>query len=82
MAQLVTRIDEDLAAELDALVAAGVVESRSDGVRRGLRALVDLHRRARVAQAIVAGYQARPQTDSEFAGVDDLTARMIADEPW
>jgi len=33
VAQLVTRIDDDLANETDALVSEGVVKSRSDAVR-------------------------------------------------
>ena len=60
MAQLVTRIKEDLAAQVDHLVEWGVVESRSDAVRQGLEMLVDRHRRDRVAAAIVRGYQAFP----------------------
>lgn len=55
MTQLVTRVDEDLASRVDELVAEGVVESRSDAVRRGLRVLiiningVALRRRSSVA---------------------------------
>ena len=82
MAQLVTRIDEDLARSIDRLVAEGVVESRSDAVRRGLRALIDQTRRRRTAEAIIAGYTHHPQTDDEVAWADEATARMIADEPW
>ena len=36
MTQLVARIDADLAKSIDQLVAEGVVESRSDAVRKGL----------------------------------------------
>jgi len=82
MTQLVTRIDDDLAAEVDALVEEGVVESRSDAVRRALRALVDRHRRQRTAEAIVAGYANRPQTSEEVGWTDDATVRMIAEDPW
>jgi len=82
MTQLVTRLGDDLAAEVDRLVAEGLVESRSDAVRRGLELLVDRHRRARVATAIVAGYRALPQTEEEVAWADAATRRMIAEEPW
>jgi len=82
MTQLVTRLGDDLAAEVDRLVAEGLVESRSDAVRRGLELLVDRHRRDRVAAAIVAGYRARPQTEEEVAWADASTRRMIAEEPW
>ena len=82
MAQLVTRIDEDLASHVDELVAEGVVESRSDAVRRGLRVLIDQHRRRRTAEAIVRGYQERPQTEEEVGWADEATIRMIGEERW
>lgn len=82
MAQLVTRIDDDLAREIDELVADGVVSSRSDAVRQGLRTLLDVQRRNRIAQRIVDGYRALPQSDSEIGWSDEATSRMIADEPW
>ena len=82
MSQLVTRIDDDLARELDALVAEGVVESRSDAVRTALHELIDRHRRRRNADADIAAYTAEPQTEAELAGVDEATRRMIEEEPW
>lgn len=82
MAQLVTRIDDDLAERLDRLVAEGVVESRSDAVRQGLHALIEQIRRRRTADEIIAGYTRLPQTDQEVGWSDAATARMVADEPW
>jgi Arc/MetJ-type ribon-helix-helix transcriptional regulator len=82
VAQLVTRIDTDLASEIDALVSEGVVESRSDAVRQALRALIDRHRRRRIAEATVAAYTAQPQTEEELRGVDEAARRMIEEEPW
>lgn len=83
MAQLVTRIDDDLVASIDELIVAeGVVESRSDAVRQGLHALIEQTRRRRTADAIVAGYADHPQTEDEMAWADQATVRMIADEPW
>jgi Arc/MetJ-type ribon-helix-helix transcriptional regulator len=82
MAQLVTRIDDDLATELDHLVHEGVFESRSAAVRAGLRALIDQQRRRRDAAAIVQAYTDRPQTDDELGWADAAAIRMIADEPW
>lgn len=82
MSQLVTRIDNDLARDLDALVAEGVVASRSDAVRQALRALIDRHRRRRIAEATVAAYTAQPQTEEELRGVDEAARRMIEEEPW
>ena len=82
MAQLVTRVDDDLASLVDELVAEGVVESRSDAVRRGLRVLIDRNQRRRTAEAIIRGYEQQPQTDHELGWSDDATVRMINDEPW
>jgi metal-responsive CopG/Arc/MetJ family transcriptional regulator len=82
VSQLVTRIDDDLARQLDELVAEGVVESRSDAVRTALRELIDRHRRRRIAEADVAAYLVHPQTEEELAGVDEAARRTIEDEPW
>jgi Arc/MetJ-type ribon-helix-helix transcriptional regulator len=82
MTQLVTRIDDDLAAAVDGLVAAGVVRSRSDAVRMGLKGLVDRYRRDHVGSRIVEGYRARPQEDREVGWADEATVRMIGEEPW
>lgn len=82
MAQLVTRVGEDLVAAVDQLVADGVVASRSEAVRLGLETLVARHRRARVGQAIVDAYRRQPQEEAESGWADDATRRMIAEEPW
>ncbi|MEX1005147.1 MAG: ribbon-helix-helix domain-containing protein [Acidimicrobiia bacterium] len=82
MTQLVARIDNDLAESIDQLVAEGVVESRSDAVRKGLQALIEQTRRRRTAEAIITGYTDHPQTADEVAWADQATVRMIADEPW
>ena len=82
MSQLVTRVDDELVEAIDALVSEGVVESRSDAVRRALEALVDSHRRRRDAEATIAAYAAQPQTEEELRGVDEAARRMIEEEPW
>lgn len=82
MAQLVTRVDDDLARQVDELVAAGVVASRSEAVRNGLERLVDQHRRAQIGAQIIDGYRNLPQVDAEVAWPDAASAQMIADEPW
>jgi Arc/MetJ-type ribon-helix-helix transcriptional regulator len=63
MAQLVARLDDGLMAEVDRLVADGVVANRSEAVRLGLERLVDQKQRQRVGAAIVDGYRRQPQTD-------------------
>ncbi len=82
MAQFVTRVEEELAAAVDELVAAGVVASRSAAVRQGLRDLAERHRRAQVGARIADGYRRIPQVDAEVGWSDDATVKMIADEPW
>jgi len=82
MAQFVTRLDDRLVAQVDALVADGTVATRSEAVRLGLERLVDQHRRAEIGARIVAAYHEQPQTDAELAGLDEATRALIAEEPW
>lgn len=82
MSQIVTRVDPELSDAIDRLVAAGVVNSRSDAVRQGLEALIDRHARARVGQAIVDGYRRQPQSAAEVGWADESTRRMISEESW
>lgn len=82
MAQLVTRVGDDLAAAVDELVTAGVVASRSEAVRLGLEGLVDRHRRQQIGARIAEGYGSLPQTEAEVGWADESSVRMIAEEPW
>lgn len=81
VAQLVTRIPDTLAEEIDRLIEEGVVASRSEAVRLGLERLVDRERRAAIGRAIVAGYRRVPQTDEELEWADAATRDMLAEEP-
>ena len=82
MAQLVTRLDDRLLAEIDELVSEGVAATRSDAVRLGLEALIDRHRRQQTGQAIVDAYRRHPQGDDELAGLDEATRSLVGEEPW
>lgn len=82
MTQLVARVDDEFIEAIDELIAEGVVASRSDAVRRGLQVLIDQSRRRRMADAIVRGYEAKPQTEDEWGWADEATVRMIGEEPW
>ncbi len=82
MPRLVTRIDAELESQIADLVAAGVVSSRSDAVRCGLRVLIDQHRRHMTGEAIVQGYLKHPQTEEELAWAHDSATAMIEGEPW
>jgi Arc/MetJ-type ribon-helix-helix transcriptional regulator len=82
MAQLVARLEDQLLAEVDGLVADGVVASRSEAVRLGLERLVDEHQRQQVGAAILAAYSRQPQTEEELAGLDEATRALVNEEPW
>ena len=82
MAQLITRVDDKLVAQVDALVASGEAESRSDAVRRALEAMIDQRRRRLIGEAIAEGYRRVPETEEELRWADDNARSMIAEEPW
>lgn len=82
MSQLVTRLSDELLAEVDKLVHEGVVASRSDAVREGLLTLIDQHRRQLTSRRIAEGYTRAPQTEDELAGLDDATRALVLEEPW
>jgi len=82
MSQLVARLNDELLAQVDGLVAEGVVGSRSDAVRVGLQGLVERHRRQLVGRRIVDGYRQAPQTDDELMGLDQATKALVFEEPW
>ena len=82
MAQLVTRVDDRLAAAVDDLVSAGIVASRSEAVRIGLEALVDQTQREMIGKSIRHGYEQHPQGEGEVGWADEASRRMIEEEPW
>ena len=82
MVQLVTRVSDELAADVDELVASGRASSRSDAVRSALERWIDSERRRGIGEAIVEGYKRMPQTEEELALADSAAAAMIAEEPW
>ena len=82
MTQLVARIDDELLAEVDELVANGDVRSRSDAVRCALEELIDRRRRRRVGESIAEAYRRIPETADELKWAAESTNLMIAEEPW
>ena len=82
MTRLVARVDAELVAAIDELIADGPVGTRSEAVRLGLERLVDQVRRPRIGQEIVDGYLARPQDEGEVGWADAATVQMIVEEPW
>jgi len=82
MSQLVTRIDDEMAADIDALIASGDFASRSDVVREGVARLVDERRRRAIGEQIIAGYDRSPETPDELRQAEVAARAMIDDEPW
>ena len=82
MAQLVTRVNDELVAQLDEMVESGEVKSRSDAVRRALEAMLDQRRRSLIGEAIVDGYRRMPETEEELRWAEWNLRGMIAEEPW
>ena len=82
MAQIITRVDDELVAQLDAIVASGEAESRSDAVRRALEAMIDHRRRRLIGEAIAEGYRRVPETDEELRWAEENARSMVAEEPW
>jgi len=82
MSQLVTRIDDEMADAIDALIASGEFASRSDVVREGVARLVDEQRRRAIGDEIIAGYDRVPETPDELMHAEAAARAMIDDEPW
>lgn len=82
MSQLVTRIDDEMADAIDALIAAGEFASRSDVVREGIARLIDERRRQAIGDQIIAGYDRLPETADELRHAETAARAMIGDEPW
>lgn len=82
MAQLVTRVDDELVAAVDELVENGEAESRSDAVRHALQEMIERRRRRLVGEAIAEAYRRVPETSEELRWADESTRSMIAEEPW
>ena len=82
MSQLVTRIDDEMADAIDALIATGAFATRSDVVREGVTRLVDERRRQTIGDQIIAGYDRLPETPDELRQAEAAGRAMIDDEPW
>jgi metal-responsive CopG/Arc/MetJ family transcriptional regulator len=82
MAQVGAQIDDELVAQVDELVEAGVVASRSEAVRIALRNLVEAHRRLETGRRIAEGYRRLPQDEDLRAWARTAAEAMIEAEPW
>ena len=82
MAQIIARMDDQLMAQLDEIVASGEAESRSDAVRQALETMIDQRRRRLVGEAIAEGYRRVPETEEELRWAAENARALIAEEPW
>jgi Arc/MetJ-type ribon-helix-helix transcriptional regulator len=82
MTQIAAKLPDQLVHKVDALVAEGLLPSRSWAVRRGLELVVDGLRRASVDQAFRRGYELVPETEAELDETRRLALGSIAQEPW
>ncbi len=82
MAQLVTRVNDELGAQLAEMVESGEVKSRSDAVRRALETMLDQRRRWLIGEAVVDGYRRIPETEEELRWAERNLRDMTAEEPW
>jgi Arc/MetJ-type ribon-helix-helix transcriptional regulator len=80
--QIAVRLPDDLASELDALVADGAFASKADAIRSAIESLIDAERRRRVGEAIVEGYSRMPESDEELEEARLTSIRSIEEEPW
>ncbi len=77
-----TRFTDGELALIDELVTAGIGDSRSAVIRRGVHHLAESVRRARVGAAIAESYRLRPQSpeDDELAMASAIA--ITEAEPW
>lgn len=80
--QIAVRLPEELLDDLDALVAAGVYESRAAAVRAGVEAITSLEHRRQIDRSIVAGYRRTPPTAIEHDAAVASLRDAVAEEPW
>lgn len=80
--QVPTRFRDAEVDVIDELVADGVADSRSEVIRLAVARLAEQHRRAKTGAAIVAAYQARPQTAEENAWALANAVALTEAEPW
>lgn len=77
-----TRFTDEELALIDELVEAGVGDSRSAVIRRGVHRLADSFRRARVGASIAQSYRERPQTPEDDEPAMASAVAMTEAEPW
>ena len=77
-----TRFTDEELALIDELVTAGVGDSRSAVIRRGIHHLADAFHRAQIGAAIAQSYRERPQGPEDDALAMASAIAMTEAEPW
>lgn len=77
-----TRFSEDEVATIDALVGAGIGDTRSEVVRHAVALLVDTERRRRVGEEIARSYRDSPEHDEFNTLARQNMIAMVEAEPW
>lgn len=80
--QIAVRIPDDLAEDLERLVASGDFGSKAEAIRQALRRFVEEVRRRQIGEQIAEGYRRIPQTDEELESARAAAIRSIEEEPW
>ncbi len=77
-----TRFSDAEIALIDELMAAGLGDSRSAVIRRGIQLLADAHRRAEIGRTIADSYRERPQSEDDDQLAMASAIAMTEAEPW
>ena len=77
-----TRFTDEELALIDELVAAGIGDSRSAVIRRGVHQLADAVHRAGIGAAIAQSYRERPQGSEDDTLAMANAIAMTEAEPW
>ena len=80
--QIAVKLPDELVGELDRLVERGAFDSRSQGVRAGLEAMVGSYRRKELDERYRDAFARLPESDEEIAEATRLGVDAIRDEPW
>lgn len=80
--QIAVKLPDELVAQLDKLVTAGVYANRSQAVRFGLESVVAGHVRRELDRSYREAFGKLPETPEDLAAAERLAVESIHDEPW
>ena len=80
--QIAVKLPDELAKDLDRLVARGYFENRSQAVREGLEAVLAAREQERLRVHYREALARHPEAPSELADARRLAVESIEEEPW